>query len=135
MRATTRRAQCNPRLGMFHGLRARGVMRARNAQGKFAEQAEPNSRVRIANPGSHHGSTGMPEDFRAEAAACLCQSHRAKDIQSKVLLLRLAQNWIELAERLRAPAPEPAIGSSSASRPEWLQAGLAPTAVPVDLSP
>ena len=41
----------------------------------------------------------MPQDYRTQAANCFVQSQRSKNINSRVLLLRLAQAWIELADQ------------------------------------
>ena len=55
----------------------------------------------------------MPENYRVHAAECLSQSQHTKNTGSKVLLLRLAQAWIELAETRRLPVNT---NNSAASR-------------------
>jgi hypothetical protein len=45
--------------------------------------------------------------YRQHAAECLGQSQRAIDLQTKALLLQLAQRWIDLAEQVsRTPLNE-----------------------------
>jgi hypothetical protein len=40
------------------------------------------------------------EDYRQQAADCFNQSQWVSDLQSKFLLLQLAQAWVDLAEQV-----------------------------------
>ena len=42
-------------------------------------------------------------DYRERAAECIAKARRTADFNSKVLLLHLAQAWLELAEESNAP--------------------------------
>jgi hypothetical protein len=55
-------------------------------------------------------SSPLVEDYRRKSAECLRLSHEYSDPTSKVLFLRMAQEWLMLAERyavgeLQAPGP------------------------------
>jgi hypothetical protein len=49
-----------------------------------------------------------PEEYQNFAAKCLHLSRTINDLNAKAVLLKMAETWIKLAERLRAKAEKEA---------------------------
>ena len=76
---------------------------------KIAHSGEPSLAIAVPSASEGGGQVGKPEQYRRMAAQCLHLARVVRDAVSKAILLKMAETWVKLAERLKADAEKESV--------------------------